>query len=79
MTTTITPTISLEEFLKLPETKPAREYFNDEIVQKAIPKGKHSRLQLQLCNRINDYAENQEIAYAFPELRCSFGTRLYCS
>jgi len=39
-----------------------------------MPKGKHSRLQ-RLCNAINVVAESRKIAYAFPELRCSFGTR----
>ncbi|MEC4814391.1 MAG: Uma2 family endonuclease [Scytonema sp. PMC 1069.18] len=75
MTVTSTPTQSLGEFLKLPETKPACEYINGEIVQKPMPKGKHSRLQLRLCNSINENTENEKIAYAFPELRCSFGTR----
>jgi Uma2 family endonuclease len=75
MTVTITPAPSLEEFLKLPETKPACEYINGKIVQKPMPKGKHSRLQLRLCNSINENAESQKIAYAFPELRCTFGTR----
>ena len=40
-----------------------------------MPKGKHSRLQLKLCNQINKAAEPQHLAYAFPELRCSFGGR----
>ncbi|NEO15855.1 MULTISPECIES: Uma2 family endonuclease [Moorena] len=75
MTVTITAAHSLEEFLKLPETKPAREYINGDIVQKPMPKGKHSRLQLRLCNSINENTESQKIAYAFPELRCSFGIR----
>jgi Uma2 family endonuclease len=67
--------ITLEEFLKLPETKPASEYINAEIIQKPMPKGKHSRLQFRLCNTINDVAEPLHIASAFPELRCSFGIR----
>jgi Uma2 family endonuclease len=67
--------ITLEEFLKLPETKPASEYINEEIIQKPMPKGKHSRLQFRLCNTINDVAEPRKIASAFPELRCSFGIR----
>lgn len=75
MSATTTPNPTLEAFLKLPETKPASEYINGEIIQKPMPKGKHSRLQLKLCNSINDVAESQQIAYAFPELRCSFGTR----
>jgi Uma2 family endonuclease len=75
MTVIIRPVHSLEEFLKLSETKPASEYINGKIIQKPMPKGKHSRLQLRLCNSINENAESQKIAYAFPELRCSFGSR----
>ena len=72
---TFTPAPSLEEFLKLPETKPASEYINGEIIQKPMPKGKHSRLQLRLCNSINENTESQKIAYALPKLRCTFGNR----
>ncbi len=68
-------TLTLPEFLKLPETKPASEYFNGEIVQKPIPKGRHSRLQGKICAAINQVSEDGKIAYAFPELRCSFGGR----
>jgi Uma2 family endonuclease len=67
--------LTLPEFLQLPETKPASEYINGEIVQKPIPKGRHSRLQGKLCAAINQVAEEPKMAYAFPELRCSFGGR----
>lgn len=70
-----TSALSLKEFLNLPETKPVNEYINGEIKPKPMPKGKHSRLQLRLCNSINDKVESQKIAYALPELRCTFGTR----
>ncbi|MEH2434260.1 MAG: Uma2 family endonuclease [Nostoc sp.] len=62
----------MEEFLKLPETKPASEYINGEIIPKPMPKGRHSRLQGKLGAVINEVTENEKIAYAFPELRCSF-------
>ncbi|MBE9052216.1 Uma2 family endonuclease [Nostocales cyanobacterium LEGE 11386] len=75
MSATTTPSLTLEEFLKLPETKPASEYINGEIVQKPMPKGRHSRLQGKLCAAINQVAEDHKIAYAFPELRCTFGGR----
>ncbi|WP_026079903.1 Uma2 family endonuclease [Spirulina subsalsa] len=71
----IHPTLNLSEFLQLPETQPASEYINGRMIQKPMPKGKHSRLQLTLCNQINQRVEASQIAYAFPELRCSFGTR----
>ena len=73
---TTTPfTVTLEEFLQLPETKPASEYINGKIIQKPMPKGRHSRLQGKLCAAINQVAEEPKIAYAFPELRCTFGGR----
>ena len=68
-------TITLEEFLKLPETKPASEYMEGQISQKPMPQGKHSRLQGELITTINLLARNQQFAYAFPELRCTFGGR----
>jgi Uma2 family endonuclease len=69
------PSLTLAEFLDLPETKPANEYIDGDLLQKPMPKTKHSRLQLKLCNAINDVTESDRIAYAFPELRCNFGNR----
>jgi Uma2 family endonuclease len=68
-------TLTLEEFLKLPETKPASEYIDGQILQKPMPQGKHSRLQGQLVTSINAVVESQRIALALPELRCTFGGR----
>ena len=73
--TIATMRLTLEEFLKLPETKPASEYIEGEILQKSMPKAKHSRLQLRTCNEINQVTETPKIAYAFPELRCTFDGR----
>lgn len=67
--------ITLEEFLKLPETKPASEYINGQVIQKPMPQGKHSKLQGELIIAINAVAKPQKIALAFPELRCTFGGR----
>jgi len=75
MTTTQSNAITLEQFLQRPETKPASEYLGGEIIQKPMPKGRHSRLQGKLSAEINRVTEDQKIAYAFPELRCSFGNR----
>jgi Uma2 family endonuclease len=71
--TTVTQPLTLEEFLKLPETNPASEFINGEIIQKPMPQGEHSRLQFKLCAVINEVAEPKKIAIAFPELRCTFG------
>ncbi len=75
MTTAIPSSLNLEEFLKLPETKPASEFIDGRIYQKHIPQGKHSRLQLKFCDTVNQVAEAPKIALAFPELRCTFGNR----
>ncbi|MGC1393068.1 MAG: Uma2 family endonuclease [Coleofasciculaceae cyanobacterium] len=70
---TVTQPQTLEEFLKLSETKPASEFINGEIIQKPMPQGEHSLLQGELCQAINEVAKPQKIAIAFPELRCTFG------
>ena len=38
-----------------------------------MPQGEHSRLQVKLVTNINQLTEIQQIAYAFSELRCTFG------
>ncbi len=67
--------LALEEFLKLPETKPASEYIEGQIIQKPMPQGKHSVIQGELTAAINAALKPQRIARAFPELRCTFGER----
>jgi Uma2 family endonuclease len=64
-----TPVITLTEFLAMPETKPASEYINGQIIQKPIPQGQHSIIQRQLLFAIDLILNNQGIAQAFPELR----------
>ena len=39
--------LTLEEFLTLPETKPASEYIAGQVIQKPMPQGKHSKLQVK--------------------------------
>ncbi|MCT7949380.1 Uma2 family endonuclease [Ancylothrix sp. C2] len=65
--------VSLQDFLQLPETKPAREYINGEIYQKPMPQGEHSIIQTDLATAINQIGRPQKLACAFTELRCSFG------
>ncbi|BAZ27468.1 hypothetical protein NIES4073_83870 [Kalymmatonema gypsitolerans NIES-4073] len=67
--------LTLEEFLKLPETEPASEYIDGQIIQKPMPQGKHSTIQGELVSAINTVVKPQRIARAFPELRCTFGGR----
>ena len=68
-------TLTLEGFVKLPETKPASEYIDGRILQKPMPQGKHSTIQGELISTINSLVKSQRIALAFPELRCTFGGR----
>jgi Uma2 family endonuclease len=67
--------ITLAEFLDLPETKPASEYIDGQIIQKPIPQGHHSIIQMELGTEISLTLRRQGIATAFPELRCTFGDR----
>ncbi|MCY7323391.1 MAG: Uma2 family endonuclease [Phormidesmis sp. CAN_BIN36] len=68
-------TITLEEFLNLPDTKPASEYIDGQIIQKPMPQGEHSAIQGELISTINAVVRPQKIARTFPELRCVFGGR----
>ena len=69
--------LTLEEFLKLPERKPALEYADGVVTRKVTPKWKHSSLQAELVHRINTVARPLKSARAWPELRASFGGRSY--
>ena len=72
----ITSALTLEEFLKLPETKPASEYIDGVVFQKPMPQGKHSTLQIELASAINNQGgKAKKLAYAFTELRCTFANR----
>lgn len=71
------PITTLWEFLTLShiEDSPAWEYANGIITQKPMPQGQHSQLQYRLCQAINQVAEPLCLAYALPELRCTFANR----
>ena len=68
-------TLTLAEFLQLPETKPASEYIDGQIIQKPIPQGKQGVIQGELLPAINGLVKPKRIARAFPELRCTFESR----
>lgn len=75
MLQSVPKTITLSEFLNLPEVQPANEYISGQIIQKPMPQGKHSKLQGKLVTAINQVVEVSQSALAFPELRCTFGGR----
>lgn len=69
--------LTLEEFLRLPEERPALEFEEGEIIQKVSPKLRHSVLQLGTCDAINRAVAGERLALALPELRCTFAGRSY--
>jgi Uma2 family endonuclease len=69
---TATKVLTLEDFLELPEKKPALEFEDGRITQKVSPKGKHSALQYAVAEDFNRFARPLKLARAFPELRVSF-------
>ncbi|MEI1373810.1 Uma2 family endonuclease [Nostoc sp. UHCC 0926] len=73
MTIASQPQLTLDDFLKLPETEPASDFINKEIIQKPMPQGEHGLIQTILSEVINGVARNQKIAVAITELRCTFG------
>jgi Uma2 family endonuclease len=70
-----TKSLTIEEFLSLPETEPASEYIDEQIIQKPMPQGEHSAIQTELASAINAVLKPQRTARAFSELRCTFGER----
>jgi Uma2 family endonuclease len=72
MLQTLVQPLTLENFLQLPETEPGSEFIDGQIIQKPMPQGKHSAIQMELGTAINAVVRSPKIARAFPELRCTF-------
>ena len=71
-------TMTLDEFLALPEEEPALEFGPDgRVTQKVSPRGKHSRLQGRMVKLIDAFAEPRRLGLAFSELRIVFGGAAY--
>jgi Uma2 family endonuclease len=69
---------SLDEFLALPEEKPALELEPDgTISRKMSPKGRHVRLQSRMVTLVESATRPRQVAYAFAELRTIFGGAAY--
>lgn len=75
MVQTPAKSLTLEEFLALPETEPVSEFIDGQIIQKPMPKGRHSAIGTELPPAINQTLRTEKIARAFSELRCVFGDR----
>jgi Uma2 family endonuclease len=65
--------LTLEEFLELPEEKPALEYVAGAVRQKVSPEILHGLLQGVLFEWINRFAWSRKLASAAIELRTTFG------
>jgi Uma2 family endonuclease len=67
--------MTLEEFLKLPDEKPYREFIDGRIEVKVSPEFKHGRLQGLLFDVLNRFASKTRAGFVIPELRCTFAGR----
>jgi Uma2 family endonuclease len=65
--------MTLDEFLTLPEVKPALEYVDGVVTQKVSPQGQHVTLQDEFTQRVNAVARPRKLARAFSELRATYG------
>jgi Uma2 family endonuclease len=74
MATTERRRMTLEEFLALPDEKPALEFEPDgTVTQKMSPKGRHSTLQGFFLDVIGRFAMPRRLAVAYAELRSVYG------
>jgi Uma2 family endonuclease len=67
--------LTLEDFLALPEEKPALEYVDGVVTQKVAPLYEHSVLQRQLMLQLESQLAPLRLGHVCPELRVSFGGR----
>lgn len=65
--------MTLEEFLKLPETEPASELICGEVAQKPMPDDPHSTIQLFLGALLLRFLARTRLGKILPEFRCIFG------
>ena len=70
---TTTGTLTLEQFLALPETEPASEYIDGEVVQKTMPTWGHGVIQRLLSFVLTVYLRTHPAGDAGSEIRCIFG------
>ena len=59
----------------MPETKPASEFIDGQIIQKHMPKADHGIVQTDLAAAITTYLRRNKIGRAITELRCTFNGR----
>lgn len=72
MTTATKHTLTLEQFLARPETKPYSEYIDGEVVRKATPNRKHSTVQRYMLVVLGQFLTATGLGEVYPELCCIF-------
>ena len=65
--------LTLDEFLRRPETKPAGEYICGEAVQKPMPEWNHAKIQVYLATLLFHFLASTRLGDVLTELRCIFG------
>jgi len=64
--------LTLEEFLRLPEQKPALEYLDGVVTSKMSPKGRHGRLQMRFGFMVELAAGDPPAYWTLTELRVNW-------
>lgn len=67
--------MTLKEFLTLPETEPASEYFCGEVTQKPMPDNAHALIQWFLVEMLAPFLRQTRLGRGGTEWRCVFGPR----
>ena len=67
--------LTLDEFLELPDQKPALEFWEGVVTQKVSPKSDHGRLQPTIAKLLDHAAEPGNLGWAFTETRATFAGR----
>jgi len=69
----VTDVLTLAQFLRLPEIKPALEFIGGRIIQKMSPRYIHSKLGQTLWLWVYQFTAVHGLGETFQELRCTFG------
>jgi Uma2 family endonuclease len=62
----------LKQFLRLPEARPALDYYGGRAIQKMSPKLRHSVISRELTLKLVEHSRPEKLGDVFPELRCTF-------
>lgn len=67
------PKVTLAEFEALPETEPASEWIDGEVIQKSMPPFEHGFIQSALSLVIGLFLQANRLGFIGSEVRCIFG------